>query len=74
MFCGWLTPKTLTDDVSVTAMEALSNGGNAYIIYNDNHRDEFYLLENRQPTAWDAALPGRGLLVLHVDYDATAGK
>lgn len=72
MFCGWLTPKTLTDDVSMTAMGALGNGGNAYIIYNDNHRDEFYLLENRQPTAWDAALPGRGLLVLHVDYDVTA--
>lgn len=72
MFCGWLTPKTLTDDTSVDDLKALSDGGDAYMIYNDQHRDEFYLLENRQPTAWDAALPGRGLLVLHVDYDATA--
>lgn len=26
-------------------------------------------MENRQPESWDAALPGAGLLITHVDYD-----
>ena len=30
------------------------------------------MLENRQKTGWDAALPGEGLIVLHVDYSKGA--
>lgn len=69
MFCGWRQLVELSSDADVTDMKPLSDGGNAYIIYNDNHRDEYYILENRQPVGWDAALPGHGLLVVHVDYD-----
>jgi len=29
--------------------------------------DEYFLIENRQPVGYDAYLPGRGLLVWHVD-------
>lgn len=68
---GWIAPIELTEDMSVENQRALSEGGDAYIIYNDNHKDEFYLLENRQKTGWDAALNGEGLLILHVDYDKT---
>ena len=72
MFVGWLTPKELTTtDQTVTALRPLSEGGDAYIIYNDAHKDEFYMLENRQRVGFDSALPGTGLLVLHVDYDKT---
>lgn len=67
--CGWITPIELTSDTTITDMQALSNGGDAYIIYNDNHKDEYYLVENRQRTGWDASLDGSGLLVIHVDYD-----
>ena len=67
--CGWLTPIELTSDTTITDMQALSNGGDAYILYNDNHKDEYYLLENRQKKGWDASLDGNGLLVIHVDYD-----
>jgi len=69
MVAGWLTPIELKEDTQVIGQKALSEGGDAYIIYNDNHQEEFYMLENRQKTSWDAELDGAGLLILHVDYD-----
>lgn len=49
-------------------MKALGDGGETYIIYNKSNRNEYYILENRQLTGWDAALPASGLVVTHVDY------
>lgn len=69
---GWLEPVELKEDIDISGMKALTDGGLAYIIYNDGNHNEYYLLENRQKTGWDAALPGDGLLVTHVDYDADA--
>lgn len=67
---GWDTPIVLADeDVEVRNMPDLQSSGSSYVIYNKAHEDEFYLLENRQKVGWDAALPGDGLLILHVDYD-----
>lgn len=71
MVCGWLDPVELSADAQIDNMRPLSDGGSAYIISNQAYPDEYYLLENRQPQQWDAALPGAGLLVIHVDYDAT---
>ena len=68
---GWLEPTELNDeDLSVDNLKAISDGGGAYIIYNQGHRDEYFLIENRQKTGWDVQLPARGLMVTHVDYDA----
>lgn len=69
---GWLTPKRLTEGTSITNMAALTDSPEAYIIYNDNYPDEYYLLENRQQTGSDLMLEGHGLLVLHIDYDEDA--
>lgn len=69
MACGWRQPVELRKDTLVSDMKAVSDGGDTYIVYNEAYPDEYYLLENRQPTGWDAALPSAGLLVLHVDYD-----
>ncbi|MBR1387331.1 MAG: M6 family metalloprotease domain-containing protein [Alloprevotella sp.] len=69
---GWLTPIELTTSETVTGMKPLTSGGNAYIIHNDAHYDEYFLLENRQLESWDGALPGPGLLIVHVDYSETA--
>lgn len=66
---GWLTPVELTEETEVNNLKPTSEGGDAYIIYNDNHKDEFYILENRQRTGWDAAQYGDGLLIMHVDYN-----
>ena len=72
MICGWKQPVTLTNEQEVSNMQPLSDGGNTYIIYNRNSPNEYYLLENRQQVGWDKALPGSGLLVLHVDEDEEA--
>ena len=71
MLMGWLTPVELTSKTTVTAMPALYDQPQAYIIRNDAYRDEFYIIENRQQIGWDASLPGSGLVVFHVDYDAS---
>lgn len=71
-FAGWETPIELgAEDVNVTNMKSLQNGGEFYIIYNDNNANEYYLLENRQFEGWDASLPYAGLLILHCDYNAS---
>lgn len=69
---GWLTPKRLTEGASITSIAALTDSPEAYIIYNDNYPDEYYLLENRQQKGSDLMLEGHGLLVLHIDYDENA--
>ena len=69
MLMGWLTPVELTKPTAISGMKAVSEGGETYII---KHTDsEYLLLENRQWKGWDAGVPGRGLVVYHVDYDRT---
>lgn len=74
MYAGWKQPIELSRNTTVSNMKALSEGGNSYIIYNDGHRNEYYLLENRQLTGWDQGLPGSGLLIVHVDFDERIWK
>ena len=69
---GWKEPIELVYTQNITNMGALqTNGSNTYVIYNKGNRNEYYLLENRQKTGWVTSLPGAGLLILHVDYNAT---
>ncbi|MBQ9357664.1 MAG: endonuclease [Prevotella sp.] len=69
---GWKTPIELLNSQSVINVAALqTNGSNTYIIYNKGNNNEYFLLENRQQIGWDSDIPGSGLLILHVDYDAT---
>jgi M6 family metalloprotease-like protein len=67
---GWLTPIELTSAATITSMPALSDKPVAYIIRNDGHEQEFYMVENRQKSGWDAQLLGSGLVIFHVDFDA----
>ena len=68
-FCGWIEPKELAADTLVTDMKSQSDYGDVFIIYNPAHRNEYLILQNIQPTGWDAEAYGKGLLVMHVDYD-----
>lgn len=70
---GWKEPVELKTTQNIADMAPLQNtGSNTYIIYNNGNSDEYFLLENRQKVGWDAALPGAGLLILHVDYSSSA--
>ena len=69
---GWAEPEELTATKQVSNMPDLQTSGKSYIIYNPGNKNEYYLLENRQQTGWDASIPGAGLLILHVDYSASA--
>ena len=71
MYCLWQSPVILRENKYVSSMRPMSEGGNFYLIPNDAWGNEFYLLENRQQSGWDAGLPGHGMLVMHVDYDET---
>ena len=69
MFAGWMSPTELKEMTRIEGMKPLEESKEAYILYNDNDKNEFYLLENRQLVGFDAGLYGHGLLVLHVYYD-----
>jgi len=69
---GWLTPVELSEPATVSGMAALADEPQAYLIRNDGYADEYYIVENRQRTGWDAGLPGSGIVVFHIDYDNEA--
>ncbi len=70
--CGWITLHEVTNieqDLNVSGLKAVSEGGDAYILKNKGNEDEYYIVENRQKTHWDASLPASGIMITHVDYD-----
>ena len=74
-FMGWLKIDTLKTEKQAVRINALgSDKENAYYILNDNDAsgNEYYILENRQPSAWYPERLGSGMFVTHVDYSAAA--
>lgn len=69
--CGWAQAVELEGPATVSGLLPMAQGGAAYKVRNDcdGTADEYYLLENRQQTGWDAYLPDAGLVITHVDYD-----
>jgi len=65
----WLTPTKLVTSSTSYALNELS-ANQAYILPSSDE-NEFFMLENRQQTGWDAGLPGHGMLIWHIDYDKT---
>jgi M6 family metalloprotease-like protein len=73
MLYGWVDPIALTTQTTITDMPESSLNPVAYTIKaNDN--GELYILDNRQPTGFDASLPGKGLLIWHVHPAALGGS
>lgn len=77
-FAGWLKLTELSQPCVINSMPAIGDQPVAYAIYNDNHRDEFFVLENRQNTKWftyvDQYKDIHGLLVSHVDYNENSWR
>ena len=69
MFCGWVEPIELTENMQVTGMKSLEDYGDVYIMYNPGHHDEYYILQNVQKKGWDLYAESKGLMIMHVDYD-----
>ena len=71
-FVGWLQPTEINTMTRISEMKPLATNKEAYILYNEGNKNEYYLLENRQPVDFDKGLSGHGLLILHVDYSKGA--
>ena len=67
-FSGWLEPVELNSSRNVNGMKAIEDEPEAYIIYNDGNRNEYYMLANHQQKGWNKAEAGKGMLILRVDY------
>lgn len=60
------TQPTMINSVGTYTLQAIDES-NSGLRLNTPNRDEFFLLENRQPGKWDRNLPGSGMLVARVD-------
>lgn len=69
---GWTKIDTLRNEQQVKLI-SIDRNGTAYRIMNDANTSgkEYYIVENIQKIKWNSAQPGNGLLMYHVDYDAT---
>ena len=68
---GWISLVELNTPTWVT-LKPLCEGGVAYKIVNDANPDEYYVVEYRDTVRWNHFLPASGMLVLHIDYLASA--
>lgn len=66
-FLGWIELEEL--EKGSYTLSAFNTSNKAYKITSPYNENEFFTLENRQNTGWDAALPGNGLVVTHFDYN-----
>lgn len=70
-FCGWLIYKELQPNTRVNDMPNIEDNAEAYVIYNEANRNEYYLLANHQRKGWNKFQAAHGMLVIHVDYNKT---
>ncbi len=68
--CGWLKPIELVDPQRV-AMPYIGDNEVAYKITSSN-KNQYFLLESRQQKGWDVGLPAEGMMIVKIDYDASA--
>ena len=68
-FMGWMDLIDPVENTKYTLAPLNTDEGTAVKVTNDANPDEYYLLEYRVKSDWDAYLPAEGILILHVDYD-----
>jgi M6 family metalloprotease-like protein len=75
---GWMTPTTISGHSLGQAVARAETSPTAFLLrpnpsavdwlfMQHSGQGEYFLVENRQLTSYDAALPGCGLLIWHVD-------
>ena len=85
-FLGYLTPQQLSSGSDVTLLplyqgttQPANTNNQAYLFSATTHNlngaapspAEFFLVEYRKQTGWDAYLPAEGMCIWHIDYNAT---
>ena len=70
-FCGWRKLVEINERGNFS-MPPLTQGGVGYKIVNEANKNEYYILENRLQEGWDSYLFNSGMLVVHIDYLASA--
>ena len=71
-FMGWMDLIDPVENTQYTMAPLNTDEGTAVKVTNDANPDEYYLLEYRVKTGWDAYLSAEGIMVLHVDYNQAA--
>jgi len=69
---GWVTPTDVTTAQVGAPVDAIETSGKVFRLSLPGTTSEYFLIENRQPIGFDAALPGSGLLIWHVDTSQTS--
>jgi immune inhibitor A len=65
---GVVTPTILTTNVMGASLPAIETTPTIYRLWTGGSQtNEYFLVENRRQTGYDAALPSQGLLIYHVD-------
>lgn len=78
-FLGWMTPVQLKNARNVKLYPILTSNKAYLISSTDTHNldgatpepSEFFMLENRQRSGWDAFLPYGGMLITRINYNST---
>jgi immune inhibitor A len=70
---GWITPIIAVHQQGVVVPQTETNPWVMKIEATGATGSEYFLIENRQKTGFDAGLPGAGLLIYHVD-DSVSGN
>jgi len=65
---GWLDLIELNEPADTILVPEINASRVAYRISTDDP-DEFFTLENHQQQGWDLYQPGKGLMIIHIDYD-----
>ena len=66
---GWIDPIVLKGEDTVTLHDIRTTNEGAIAL--TNRENEFFLFENRQQSGSDKFIPGHGMLIWHIDYNAS---
>jgi immune inhibitor A len=69
---GFLTPVNVTSNQYNQSINAITSSAQAFRLWtNGSSGDQFFLVQNRQKSGYDAYLPGSGICIWHVDQTKT---
>ncbi|MGQ9583277.1 MAG: M6 family metalloprotease domain-containing protein [Thermoplasmatota archaeon] len=68
---GWVSPTVVNSDSQGLEAGRAEDNALAFKVWVNFSNKEYFLVENRQQTGFDASLPGSGLLIWHVNDSAS---